>query len=62
MLVDMITNPSQIVISCSGWRNPVLPIVTPGYFLRTLSASYTLIDQTEEFSFDASNFEAPSFE
>ena len=53
MLEDMTINTSSVSISCTGWRNWLVPDVTPGYYIRTFSFSHSLIDQTEEFSFDS---------
>lgn len=61
MLVDMTTSPSRVVITCSGWRNPLVPTLTPGYYVRTFSSSHSLIDQTEQFSVDATGLLAPVF-
>ena len=45
-----------VTLSCSYWRNPILPAVTPGYQISTEDYDGAAIDESEQLTLDASNF------
>jgi hypothetical protein len=52
-------NENQVVISCTGWRNPVAPSVVNGFKIRTYDQHMDhVIDSSNLLSIDASALEA----
>jgi hypothetical protein len=45
-------------LQCSGWKNPLQPKKENGYILTTMDKEGAIIDISEAFAVDATNYEA----
>jgi hypothetical protein len=48
-------NTATVSITCTNWKNPILPEMTSGFTIKTLDKSGYVIDESEEFSFDGTS-------
>ena len=44
----------RILIECQGWKNPIRPLISQGFLFRTFTKNMVLIDNSINFSLDAS--------
>lgn len=56
------SNTQKITITCTNWRNPILPETVSGFTIKTLDAQKYTIDEAENFSFDGTALQSLSIE